>query len=77
MEMGLPAPKEKDIAILQGPSDSPTLRWRDFVRNRKDGPSQAAYGFRLTFERPVFLPFALGSLAHFGMGQFRAVQPDS
>ena len=75
--MGLPAPKGKDIAILQGPSDTPTLRWRDFVRNRKDCPPQAAYGFRLTFDKAVCLPFALGSLAHFGMGQFRAVQPDS
>ena len=63
--MGLPAPKGKDIAILQGPSDTPTLRWRDFVRNRKDCPPQAAYGFRLTFGKAVCLPFALGSVARF------------
>lgn len=49
-----------------------SLSWDSFIRQRKGQPPRHGYGFRLHFETPVPVPFALGSLAHFGLGLFVA-----
>ena len=64
-EMSLPEPQ-----TVECDPDAP--KWREFIRNRKDAPPQPGFGFRLTFATPVRAPFALGSLAHFGLGVFVA-----
>lgn len=46
----------------------------EYRRNRKDDPVRPGYALRLTFEREVLAPFAIGYGAHFGLGQFRAAQ---
>lgn len=70
-EQGLPEPTA--IVPLEGCGVRGTagIPWRDFIRQRKDAPPRPGHGFRLTFAAPVRVPFALGSLAHFGLGLFR------
>ena len=46
----------------------------EYRRNRKDDPALPGYALRLTFEEEVRTPFAIGYGAHFGLGQFRAVE---
>ncbi len=46
----------------------------EYRRNRKDEPVRPAYSLRLTFEAEVRTPFAIGYGAHFGLGQFEAVE---
>lgn len=52
--------------------DGAELSWSSFARQRKDKSSQHGYGFRLHFDSPVPVPFAIGSLSHFGLGLFVA-----
>lgn len=52
--------------------DGTSLSWNNFIRDRKGKPPRYGYGFRLHFGEPVPVPFALGSLAHFGLGLFVA-----
>ncbi len=42
----------------------------EYRRNRKGDPVRPGYALRLTFDRPVAAPFAIGYGAHFGLGQF-------
>lgn len=55
----------------------PSIAWRRFERRRTSGGGSrggdAAFGFRLCFDRPVTGPIALGYAAHQGLGQFVAV----
>jgi CRISPR-associated protein Csb2 len=44
----------------------------EYRRNRKDDPVRPGYALRLTFDRDVPTPFAIGYGAHFGLGQFRS-----
>lgn len=44
----------------------------EYRRNRKNDPVRPGYALRLTFDRPVPGPFAIGYGAHFGLGQFKA-----
>lgn len=44
----------------------------EYRRNRKDDPVRPGYALRLTFDRDVATPFAIGYGSHFGLGQFRA-----
>ena len=70
-EQGMPEPTAitpVDGCKVRGAAGIP---WRDFIRQRKDVPPRPGHGFRLTFATPVRVPFALGSLAHFGLGLFR------
>ncbi len=46
------------------------VRWMEFQRSRKGGRPLRGHGFALTFDDPVTGPFAIGSLAHFGLGTF-------
>lgn len=52
--------------------------WVRFKRRRSgSGPGRhgvGAFGFRLTFERDVQGPIAIGALAHFGLGRFEPVR---
>lgn len=65
---GLPAPC--GITPLTERSDN--VRWNAFIRAQSGQAAPAAYGFRLEFEEPVAGPFALGALAHYGLGLFVA-----
>lgn len=55
----------------------PSIPWRRFQRRRASGGgsrgADLAFGFRLSFDRPVVGPIALGYAAHQGLGQFVAV----
>lgn len=57
---------------------SSSVSWQQFQRRRALGRgsrgSDEALGFRLTFDRPVTGPLALGYAAHQGLGQFVAVE---
>ncbi len=44
----------------------------EYRRNRKGDPVRPGYTLRLTFDRAVLTPFAIGYGAHFGLGQFQA-----
>ncbi len=50
------------------------IPWWDFVRSRKGTPARRAFGCRITFEKPVAGPLVLGSLSHFGLGQFMPLE---
>lgn len=69
-EQGLPEPDSIKAFPFLPIRDGAHLSWNSFSRQRKDRPSTQGYGFRLHFDSPVHVPFALGSLAHFGMGLF-------
>ncbi len=43
----------------------------EYRRNRKGDPIRPGYALKLTFEKEVLAPFAIGYGAHFGLGQFR------
>jgi len=68
------------IELLPGGSAGGTLLggtqtpWLKFRRERKNGNGRNAgthgYGFRLTFDRAVRGPIAIGYGCHFGLGQF-------
>ncbi|HEU4727530.1 MAG TPA: type I-U CRISPR-associated protein Csb2 [Kofleriaceae bacterium] len=55
----------------------PSIAWQRFQRRRMFGAGSrggdAAFGFRLCFDRPVTGPIVLGYAAHQGLGQFVAV----
>lgn len=42
----------------------------EFLRGRKGEAPMSGYGFHLVFDQEVKGPFALGALAHFGLGVF-------
>lgn len=71
-EQRLPEP----VTIEAFPSlplrDGTSLSWNSFIRQRKGQAPRHGYGFRLHFETPIRVPFALGSFAHFGLGLFVA-----
>lgn len=46
----------------------------EYRRNRKNDPVRPGYALQLTFDREVRVPFAIGYGAHFGLGQFHAVE---
>lgn len=59
-----------------GLAEGRTLGWSRFRRWRERGKPQATPfygGYRLTFERPLAGPVALGYACHFGLGRFRPV----
>jgi CRISPR-associated protein Csb2 len=64
-----------EVAAPRPPSP---IGWDRFRRGRTAGQggrgADAAFGFRLRFERPVTGPIALGYGAHQGLGQFVAVE---
>ncbi|HEX7843286.1 MAG TPA: hypothetical protein VF469_37700, partial [Kofleriaceae bacterium] len=63
---------------LTPPRPAAPIEWQRFQRIRATGGgcrgSNAAFGFRLRFDRPVTGPIALGYAAHQGLGQFVAVE---
>lgn len=69
---GLPAEALLRAELLDSPAQR--ARWLRFRRQRlKGGGSQGSrqgYGIRLTFDREVRGPIALGYGAHFGLGRF-------
>lgn len=71
VELGLPEPVSviPERALCVG--DGRSLEWASFRRGRKGSPTLQGYGFRLLFEKPICASFALGSLAHFGLGVFK------
>ncbi len=71
-EQGLPTPIRIEPMAELTRRDGAPLLWQSFVRQRKDGMPRRGYGFKLTFDSPVVVPFALGALAHFGLGLFMA-----
>jgi CRISPR-associated protein Csb2 len=46
----------------------------EYRRNRKNDPVRPGYTLRLTFDRDVLTPFAIGYGSHFGLGQFQAAE---
>ena len=69
---GLPEPVRVEPFPFLPIRDGAELPWSSFARQRKDKAPQPGYGFRLHFDSPVPVPFAIGSLAHFGLGLFVA-----
>lgn len=66
------APADTVLAAIHASKAS--TRWRSFTKTRAHGPQspghQPALGLRLTFERPVRGPIAIGYASHFGLGVF-------
>ncbi len=50
--------------------DGHSFHWIEFVRNRKNDPSRAGYGFELEFSEPVLSPISIGYGSHYGLGIF-------
>ncbi|MBN2798723.1 MAG: type I-U CRISPR-associated protein Cas5/Cas6 [Deltaproteobacteria bacterium] len=79
-QLGLPAPVEIERVAQLPPlkRKSQPTPWYRFYRERKQGGgsrgSDKTYGFRLTFAEPITGPLALGYGAHFGLGQFTALE---
>ena len=66
--LGLPDPVSIE-PLPESPHAHP-LRWAEFRRARKGGRPVPGHGRVLVFGAPVMGPFALGALAHFGLGVF-------
>ena len=71
-EQGLPEPLSVEPLPCLPVRNGAPLLWNSFIRQRKGQPPRRGYGFRLHFAAPVPVPFAIGSLAHFGLGLFVA-----
>lgn len=77
---GFPPARVEPLAAeeVTRPRPPSPIGWERFRRVRSSGNgsrgADAAFGFRLRFERPVTGPIALGYGAHQGLGQFVAVQ---
>lgn len=76
-EQSLPEPISVEAVPCLSVRDGAPLLWRSFIRQRKEQPPRHGYGFRLHFAAPVPVPFAIGSLAHFGLGLFVAERPEA
>ena len=76
-EQGLPEPLSVEPLPCLPVRDGAPLPWNSFIRQRKGQPPRHGYGFRLHFATPVPVPFAIGSLAHFGLGLFVAERPEA
>ena len=66
--IGLPAPI--DICPIEKTDGQHRFLWLDFYRNRKNEAPGKGYGFRITFDRQISLPFNIGRFSHFGLGLF-------
>jgi CRISPR-associated protein Csb2 len=77
---GFPAAQVEALAAgdVTPPRPLAAIDWHRFRRIRTSGGgcrgANAAFGFRLRFERAVTGPIALGYAAHQGLGQFVAVE---
>ena len=77
---GFPAARIEPLAAADAAPPRPLapIAWDRFRRLRSSGGgsrgTDAAFGFRLRFDRPVTGPIALGYAAHQGLGQFVAVE---
>lgn len=67
---GLPEPVEVQLHPEKQPQAGHPFFWVEFRRSRKNEPPLRGYGFTLVFDQEVSGPFALGALAHFGIGTF-------
>ena len=73
---GLPEPTSVEwISHTRGRGHQ--FRWMEFVTSRKGNAPFRGHGCVLTFEEDVGGPFALGALAHFGLGLFVPENEDS
>ncbi len=66
--LGLPEPVS--IARIAETQTPHPVRWAEFRRSRKGRRPVPGHGRVLEFGEPVNGPFALGALAHFGLGLF-------
>ena len=66
--IGLPAPI--DICPIEKTDGQHIFLWLDFCRNRKNETPGRGYGFRITFDHQVSIPFNIGRFSHFGLGLF-------
>jgi len=77
---GFPPAQVEPLAAddLTPPRPPTPIDWHQFRRIRASGGgsrgANAAFGFRLRFDRPVTGPVTLGYAAHYGLGQFVAVE---
>ena len=69
-EVGISEPATVEFVPLLPCRDGAPIRWSEFVCQRKGERPTHGYGFRLTFSQPVKVPFAIGKMAHFGLGLF-------
>lgn len=76
-EQGLPEPLSVEPLPCLPVRDGAPLPWNSFIKQRQGQPPRHGYGFRLQFATPVPVPFALGSLAHFGLGLFVAERAEA
>ena len=65
---------ETPVVRVENTEMPPPFHVTEYRRNRKDDPVRPGYALRLTFEGDVRAPFAIGYGAHFGLGQFAAVE---
>lgn len=70
---GLPEPSRVEILPkLEWKGGS--RRWIEFRRSRKGDRESLGYGFEVEFPKPAAGFFAIGYGAHFGLGQFAAIE---
>ncbi|MBN2723416.1 MAG: type I-U CRISPR-associated protein Cas5/Cas6 [Deltaproteobacteria bacterium] len=64
-------PSPINIEIIRNTKTAHEYSWRDFYRKRlKSSHQLEGYGFRIIFENDISGPFAVGALAHYGLGTF-------
>ncbi len=73
---GLPEPSRVELPREDPNPRGHGLRPFEFMRSRKRERPMPGYWVRLEFDEPVPGPFALGALAHYGLGLF-VPHPDS
>jgi CRISPR-associated protein Csb2 len=62
---------EHEVVLIESAELPPPFHATEYRRNRKDDPVRPGYALRLTFDKEVRAPFAIGYGAHFGLGQFQ------
>ena len=72
---GLPVPV--DIQPMPETLTNPSIKWFEFLRSRKGQQPLPGTGWRLTFNQEIEGPFAIGALAHFGLGLFVPEHPET
>jgi CRISPR-associated protein Csb2 len=62
---------EPSVVLIELAEMPPPFHVIEYRRNRKGDPVRPGYALRLTFDKEVLAPFAIGYGAHFGLGQFK------
>jgi CRISPR-associated protein Csb2 len=66
-------PEPSEIQLVDRTLLGRQVRWMEFMRSRKNGPTLRGVGCILSFDELVNGPFCIGALCHFGLGRFVAM----